>query len=63
MSRIRPKEKRRGGVRDESDLTICLNRKELAELLERTRRKCEAYEQAQKKRLSLSNNHLINITC
>ena len=48
MSRTRPREKRRGGARDESDLTICLNRKELAELLERTRRKCEEYERKQR---------------
>ena len=50
---MNPKEKRRGGQRDDSTLTVGLNRKKLAELLERTRRKCEAYEQAQKKRLSL----------
>lgn len=47
MSRARPKEKRRGGQRDDSTLTIGLNRKELAELLERTRRKCEEYELTQ----------------
>ena len=44
MSRINPKEKRRGGQRDDRTLTVGLNRKELAELLERTRRKCEEYE-------------------
>lgn len=38
------KEKRRGGQRDDSTLTIGLNRKELAELLEHTRRKCEEHE-------------------
>lgn len=47
MSRINPKEKRRGGTRDDSTLTIGLNQKELAELLERTRRKCEEYERRQ----------------
>ena len=44
MSRMNPKEKRRGGQRDDSTLTIGLNRKELAELLEHTRRKCEEHE-------------------
>lgn len=53
MSRTRPKGKRRGGQRDDTDITIGLTRQELVKLLERTRRKCEAYEQAQKKRLSL----------
>ena len=48
MSRTRPKEKRRGGQRDDSNLTICLTRDELAELLERTRRKCEEYERRQR---------------
>lgn len=48
MSRVRPKEKRRGGRRDDSTLTIGLNKKELAELLERTRRKCEEYERKQR---------------
>lgn len=48
MSRARPKEKRRGGQRDDSNLTICLTRDELAELLERTRRKCEEYERRQR---------------
>lgn len=47
MSRTRPKGKRRGGARDSSDLTICLNRSELAALLERTRRRCEEYERKQ----------------
>ena len=47
MSRTRPKGKRRGGARDESNLTICLNRSELALLLERTRRRCEEYERKQ----------------
>jgi hypothetical protein len=47
MSRTRPKEKRRGGQRDDSNLTICLTRDELAELLERTRRRCEEYERKQ----------------
>lgn len=42
------KEKRRGGQRDDSTLTIGLNKKELAELLERTRRKCEEYERKQR---------------
>ena len=51
MSRTRPKEKRRGGARDDSNLTICLNRDELAELLERTRRKCEEYEHKQEAEL------------
>lgn len=48
MSRTRPKGKRRGGARDESNLTICLNRSELALLLERTRRRCEEYERRQR---------------
>ena len=48
MSRINPKEKRRGGQRDDSTLTVGLNKKELAELLERTRRKCEEYERRQR---------------
>lgn len=48
MSRINPKKKRRGGARDDSNLTICLTRDELAELLERTRRKCEEYERRQR---------------
>ncbi len=47
MSRTRPKEKRRGGQRDDSNLMICLTRDELAELLERTRRRCEEYERKQ----------------
>jgi hypothetical protein len=47
MSRINPKEKRRGGQRDDSALTIGLNKKELVELLERTRRRCEEYERKQ----------------
>lgn len=47
MSRPRPKEKRRGGARDESRLTISMNRKELAQLLERTQRRCEEYERKQ----------------
>ena len=42
MSRTKSKERRRGGARDDSDLTIGLNRRELAELLESVRRKCEA---------------------
>ena len=42
-----PKEKRRGGQRDDSTLTVGLNKKELVELLERTRRRCEEYEQKQ----------------
>ena len=45
MSRINPKEKRRGGQRDDSTLTVGLNKKELVELLERTR--CEEYERKQ----------------
>lgn len=48
MSRMNPKEKRRGGQRDDSALTVGLNKKELAELLERTRRKCEEYERRQR---------------
>ena len=48
MSRMNPKEKRRGGQRDDSTLTVGLNKKELAELLERTRRKCEEYERRQR---------------
>ena len=48
MSRARPKEKRRGGQRDDSTLTIGLTKKELVELLERTRRKCEEYERRQR---------------
>lgn len=48
MSRTRPHEKRRGGQRDDSTLIIGLNQKELAELLERTRRKCEEYERRQR---------------
>lgn len=43
MSRTRPKQKRRGGARDDSTLNIGLNRRELAELLERIRRKLESY--------------------
>ena len=42
-----PKEKRRGGQRDDSTLTVGLNKKELVELLERTRRRCEEYERKQ----------------
>ena len=45
---MNPKEKRRGGQRDDSTLTVGLNKKELAELLERTRRKCEEYERRQR---------------
>ena len=48
MSRMNPKEKRRDGQRDDSTLTVGLNKKELAELLERTRRKCEEYERRQR---------------
>ena len=48
MSRINPKKKRRGGASDDSNLTICPTRDELAELLERTRRKCEEYERRQR---------------
>lgn len=48
MSRARPKEKRRGGQRDDSTMTIGLTKKELVELLERTRRKCEEYERRQR---------------
>lgn len=48
MSRVRPVEKRRGGQRDDSLLTIGLKRKELAQLLERTRRRCEEYERRQR---------------
>ena len=47
MSRMNPKEKRRGGQRDDSALTVGLNKKELVELLERTRRRCEEYERKQ----------------
>lgn len=47
MIRTRPIKKRRGGARDSSDLTICLNRSELALLLGRTRRRCEEYERKQ----------------
>lgn len=43
MSRTRPQQKRRGGVRDDSTLNIGLNRRELAELLERIRRNLEYY--------------------
>lgn len=43
MSRTRPQQKRRGGVRDDSTLNIGLNRRELDELLERIRRKLESY--------------------
>lgn len=50
MSRTR-KEKRRGGQRDDSTLTVGLNKKELVELLERTRRKCEEYEHRQETEL------------
>ena len=42
-----PKEKRRGGQRDDSTLTVGLNKKELVELLERTRRRGEEYERKQ----------------
>ena len=40
-----PKEKRRGGQRDDSTLTVGLNKKELVELLERTRRRCEGKQE------------------
>lgn len=42
MSRTKPKEQRRGGARDESDVHIGYTREQLAELLESVRRKCEA---------------------
>lgn len=45
------KEKRRGGQRDDSTLTVGLNRKKLAELLERTRRRCEEYDRKQEAEL------------
>ena len=41
MSRTRPQQKRRGGVRDDSTLNIGLNRREIAELLNRIRIKLE----------------------
>lgn len=41
MSKTRPKEKRRGGVRDESYITIGLNRCQLAALLDEIQRKCD----------------------
>ncbi len=53
MSRIRPQQKRRGGIRDDSTLNIDLNRRELAELLERIRHKLEHYS-----RESADNNPL-----
>lgn len=42
MSRTRPKEKRRGGARDESIIYIDYTRDELFDLLEQLRRKCQA---------------------
>ena len=45
---MNPKEKRRGGQRDDSALTVGLKKKELAELRERPRRKCEEYERRQR---------------
>ncbi len=42
MSRTRPKERRRGGARDDSELYVGYTRRELLEMLERTKRKCAA---------------------
>lgn len=44
MSKTRPKEKRRGGTRDDSWLTVDLNRCQLAALLARTRERCLAFQ-------------------
>lgn len=44
MSKARPKEKRRGGTRDDSWLTIDLNRRQLAALLEQIRHRCAQYQ-------------------
>ena len=48
MSRMNPKEKRRGGQRDDSALTVGLKKKDLGDLVERPRRKCEEYERRQR---------------
>lgn len=38
-----PKEKRRGGARDESEIHIGYNRRELAAMLDRIRVRCEVF--------------------
>lgn len=45
MNKARPKEKRRGGTRDDSWLTVDLNRCQLAALLDEIRRKCDRLRQ------------------